>query len=189
MSYILRVLDGAGRVAGWITADDQITPVAWEAREFTSRAAADDARARMAVQFGLPDEYGLGELEVVEVPATVVAGYQVQRLGPIEPGSVLVVYRPADAVTGQKMHQKLAATVGHDEFGVIFVDPRDTRPPAELLTSSDLAERGWVFVGSPGVCPSCGSDQVVVQADRIPARRCSSCGHSWNEYCAARTAA
>lgn len=188
MSYIVRLLDGGGQVEGWVDDNDRITPVAWEAREYATLGAALEGKARMATALGVPDEYGMGELEVIEVPATVVAGYQVQRLGPIQAGSVLVVHVAADRYVAQQIKQQLVEKVGHDEFGLLFVDPRDSRSPVELLTSSDLAERGWVFVGSPGCCPQCGADEVTVDTDRVPARRCGRCGHGWTEYHPGRAA-
>lgn len=190
MSYIVRVLDGGGQVAGWIAVDDQITPVAWEAREFATRAAADEVRARLAAQFGLPDEYGLGEVDVQELPPTLVEGHRITRLGRVGRGDTVLVH----SLTGwldrdelATLRARIAEQVGHDEFG-ITVTTRSVEA-LEVVDGRTMAELGWVFVGTPGCCPSCGSDDVVVHADRIPARRCGRCGHTWNEYHARSTAA
>jgi hypothetical protein len=164
--------------------------VAWEAHEFATLVAANEARDRLAADLGIPDEYGLGELEVCALPAPTIAGHQVDRLGPIDRGSVLVLRAASGDIPRPELLEikaALARAVGHPEFGLVVAG--GDVAGIEVLDGRALAELGWVFVGTPGCCPSCGSDEVVVHADRIPARQCARCGHSWTEYHSGRSVA
>lgn len=113
----------------------------------------------------------------------------VEELGPVGRGSVLVVRMPHVSISPAgvaMMRADLASRIGHDEFGLIPVGSDDAT--AELLAPADLVELGWVYVGSPGVCPSCGSPDVVVQQGEELVRSCSSCGHRWSQYHPGRAA-
>lgn len=104
-------------------------------------------------------------------------------LGPVSPGCVLVLRDPSVSSSRERQFQMkrvLARQIGHDQFGLAFVGGDEST--VELLRPADLAEIGWVYVGSPGVCPACGSDQVVVQTGEKLARSCSGCGHRWSQF-------
>lgn len=186
MSYVLRYIDASGQVAGFVSGTGRLVNTDLEARHYETQGAAESACTSISNVMGLPDEFSY--LEVAELPT--VDGRPVAAIGPVAEGSTVVVF----SLTGwldrdelATMKARIAEQVGHDRFG-ITVSTRSVEG-LDVVDGRTMAELGWVFVGSPGVCPACGSDQVVVHADQIPARRCAGCGHSWNEYCTARSAA
>lgn len=186
MSYVLRYIDSSGQVAGFVSTDGRLTNVDVEARRYTTQASAESARDAISAVMGLPDQYSY--LEVAELPAAI-NGHQLHRLGPVERGEVVMVFSLTGWVERDElstMKARLAEQIGHDEFG-ITVGTRSIEG-VQVVDGQTMAELGWVFVGSPGVCPACGGNQVVVHADQIPARRCADCGHAWTEYCARRAA-
>lgn len=107
--------------------------------------------------------------------------------GVVARGALVVVH--ADDISRDAAHQMkamLAGQVGHDEFGLLFTG-RDVA--VEVLDRDDLRSLGWVYVGTPGVCPSCGgTDVVLTTGDDAVARRCGSCGHRWVHYHSGRAA-
>lgn len=128
---------------------------------------------------------GWGEASVPDVAGRdLVVGH----VGRVERGDVLVVSMPHESITREGAHamrSELVRLVGHDEFGLIFTG-RDGG--VAKLSGEDLEELGVVYVGSPGCCPSCGSDEVVVEAGGEHRRRCGRCGHRWSRYHPGRAA-
>jgi hypothetical protein len=118
-----------------------------------------------------------------------VTELHLEDLGAVEPGSVLVI-RSDFNVAGPEaviaLRDNLAARVGHDEFGVVVMGTDGDA--VELLRPADLSEVGWIYIGSAGCCPSCGSDDVVVRTDTELVRSCSRCGHRWSRFHPGRAA-
>ena len=103
------------------------------------------------------------------------------NLGQIERGSVLLLRSPISFTRDHldRCRTDIADRIGHSEFAVVALHDPDAT--GDVLTPDELADLDWVYVGSPGVCPFCGSRDVTVHSAR-PARSCHSCGHRGDRF-------
>jgi len=134
------------------------------------------AGSKAVSRWALPDGYGTSPEPLHERPVPVTV------LGPVPAGSVLVARAPVSFGPAhlEAMRDRLVRMVGHDQFGLVFAGSDEST--VELLRPADLAEIGWVYVGSPGVCPICGSSEVTVTPAETLARVCHRCGHRWSQF-------